>query len=162
MELSVEEIQRVYETRQARFSLAAAALVKDPEAGRDAVQAGFAHALLERRKWRGGAPEAWLWRIVERKALDELRRRRRAVSLDEEFEAEALLSDEHPEVVAAIAALAPRRRLMIFLHYFADLPYAEVGRLCGVSEGTVAATLAQARQQLQERLAPWAAEEVKR
>ena len=50
---------------------------------------------------------------------------------------------------------------MVFLHYFADLSYGEVGRLCGVSEGTVAATLAQAREQLQERLAPWRAEEVK-
>lgn len=161
MELSVEEIERVYEARHARFLLAVIALVKDPEVARDAVQAGFAQALVVRRRWRGGAPEAWIWRIVERKALDELRRRRRVVSLDEDFEGEALLADAHPEVVAAIAALAPRRKLMVFLHYFADLAYEDVARICGVSEGTVAATLAQARAELHEHLSEWRAEEVK-
>ena len=161
MELSVAEIERVYETRQARFFLAAAALLKDPEAARDAVQSGFAQAMVDRGRWRGGAPEAWIWRIVERKSLDELRRRRRTVSLDEPFDAEALLADTSPEVVAAVAALAPRRRLMVFLHYFADLAYEEIARICAVSEGTVAATLAQARAELHEHLVSRGAEEVK-
>jgi RNA polymerase sigma factor (sigma-70 family) len=161
MELPVAEIERVYKTRQARFFLAAAALMKDPDAARDAVQSGFAQALVDRGKWRGGAPEAWIWRIIERRALDELRRRRRTASLDEAFDAEALLADTHPEVVAAVAALAPRRRLMVFLHYFADLAYEDIARICAVSEGTVAATLAQARAELHEQLVGWAAEEVK-
>lgn len=152
MELAVAEIERVYETRQGRFFLAAAALLKDRDAAHDAVQSGFAQALVDRRKWRGGEPEAWIWRIVERKALDELRRRSRAVPLDESFDVEALLADTHPEVVAAVAALAPRRRLMVFLHYFADVTYDDIARICGVSAGTVAATLAQARAELHEQL----------
>ena len=160
MELPLAEIERVYRARQARFFVAVAALMKDPDAARDAVQSGFARALVDRRKWRGGAPEAWIWRIIERKALDELRRRRRSVSLDEAFDAEALLAETHPEVLAAVAALPPRRRLMVFLHYFADLAYEDIARICGVSEGTVAATLAQARAELHEGLVGWGAEEV--
>jgi DNA-directed RNA polymerase specialized sigma24 family protein len=41
---------------------------------------------------------------------------------------------------------------MVFLHYFADLAYPDIAKLCGVSDGTVAATLAQARAELYELL----------
>jgi DNA-directed RNA polymerase specialized sigma24 family protein len=37
---------------------------------------------------------------------------------------------------------------MVFLRYYADLSYSEIAEACGVSEGTVAAALAQARQAL--------------
>ena len=50
MELSIEEIQQVYEARQTGFVLAATALLKNSEAARDAVQEGFAQALVARRK----------------------------------------------------------------------------------------------------------------
>jgi DNA-directed RNA polymerase specialized sigma24 family protein len=39
---------------------------------------------------------------------------------------------------------------MIFLRYYADLSYAQIAEACGVSEGTVAATLAHARDDLLE------------
>jgi RNA polymerase sigma-70 factor (ECF subfamily) len=57
-----------------------------------------------------------------------------------------------PAVTEALRALAPRRRLVVFLHYFADLSYAEIAELCEVSEGTVAATLAQARERVRAAL----------
>ena len=53
---------------------------------------------------------------------------------------------------AAIRALSPRRRLIVFLRYFADLPYAQIAEICHVSEGTVAATLSQAHEQLADAL----------
>lgn len=152
MELSVEAIRRVYEARQGGFFLGVVALLNDPEAARDAVQEGFAQALRDRRTWRGGTPEAWIWRIIERKALDEIRRGRRAPSTSESFDAAELLTEDGPRLAAAISALSPRRRIIVFLHYYADLPYAEIARLCGISEGTVAATLAQARVELAEHL----------
>src|SRR5450759_3094849 len=148
MELSIEEIQQVYEARQTGFVLAATALLKNSEAARDAVQEGFAQAVVARRKWRGGSAEAWIWKIVQRKALDEIRRRQRAVGLDQEFETRGLLSENHSGLAEAVAALPPRRRAMVFLHYFADLAYPDIAKLCGVSDGTVAATLAQARAEL--------------
>jgi RNA polymerase sigma factor (sigma-70 family) len=145
-------VKSVYERRYGGFVLGASALLRDADGARDAVQDGFAQALLDRHKWRGGTPEAWIWRIIERKVLDELRRRKRTVSLDEDFDAAVLLPDGDPAVVAAVKSLAPRRRLLVFLHYFADLPYAEIALLCGLAEGTVAATLSQARADLHERL----------
>lgn len=122
-----------------------------PEAAHDVVQEAFARALIERNRFRGGRPEAWVWRIVEREAL----RRRRAgrhLPLEDTFAPE-LIQDEHdPALVAAVRGLAPRRRLVVFLQYFADLSYAEIARLCGIAEGTVAATLFQAHADLRRAL----------
>ena len=151
-DLDEAAVKSVYERRYGGFVLGATALLRDADGARDAVQDGFAQALLDRHKWRGGTPEAWIWRIIERKVLDELRRRKRTVSLDEGFDAAALLPDDDSGVAAAVKALSSRRRLLVFLHYFADLPYADIARLCGLSEGTVAATLSQARADLHERL----------
>jgi RNA polymerase sigma factor (sigma-70 family) len=51
-----------------------------------------------------------------------------------------------------LRALTPKRRLVVFLRYFADLQYSEIARICGMSEGTVAATLSQARDAIRETM----------
>jgi RNA polymerase sigma factor (sigma-70 family) len=153
MGLSSEEIARVYERRQPGFVLAVAAMLDDRDAARDVVQDGFARALLRRHRCRGAVPEAWIWRIVEREAFGELRRRGRTLSLERDFDARLVPSEENPALAAAVKALPPRRRLVVFLRYFADLPYADIARICDMREGTVAATLAQAHDELQRRLA---------
>jgi RNA polymerase sigma factor (sigma-70 family) len=56
--------------------------------------------------------------------------------------------ERDPLLADAIRSLAPRRRLMVFLRYFAGLSYADIAEACDVSEGTVAAALAQARDAL--------------
>ena len=48
--------------------------------------------------------------------------------------------------------LPPQRRIAIFLRYFADLSYAQIGEVLGIAEGTVAATLSQAHEQLAAEL----------
>jgi RNA polymerase sigma factor (sigma-70 family) len=151
MALSPEEIERVYERRYAGFRLGACAILNDFDAAHDAVQDGFARALVYREKCRSSSPEAWIWRMIERKALDELRRRRTG-RLEDAFDADLIASESDPALAAAVKQLAPRRRLVVFLRYFADLPYADIARVCGMSEGTVAATLAQARAELLRRL----------
>ena len=60
--------------------------------------------------------------------------------------ARAVVADA--ELRAAVRTLPPKRRLIVFLRYFADLPYADIAAICEVSEGTVAATLSQARAEL--------------
>ncbi len=56
--------------------------------------------------------------------------------------------DTDPTLAAAVRELPPQRRMAIFLRYFADLSYAEIGETLGIAEGTVAATLSQAHRQL--------------
>ena len=146
-----EAIERVYQARYAGFRRAVAAVLGDADAAHDAVQDGFARALAESRQFRGGSLEAWIWRIVLRKALD-LRRARRPDSIDDSLEPEWIESDGDPALAAAIRALPPRRRLVVFLRYFADLRYADIAELCGIDEGTVAATLAAAHADLRRAL----------
>ena len=52
----------------------------------------------------------------------------------------------------ALRALPPRRRLIFFLRYFANMSYQEIAAVCEISEGTVAASLAQARATVVEAL----------
>jgi RNA polymerase sigma factor (sigma-70 family) len=152
MGLSTEEIERVYEQRYAGFRLGVSAILNDFDAAHDAVQDGFARALVYREKCRSNSPEAWIWRIIERKAFDELRSRRRTGRVEDAFDADLVPSESNPALATAVKRLPPRRRLVVFLRYFADLPYADIARLCGMSEGTVAATLAQAHAELLQRL----------
>ena len=61
--------------------------------------------------------------------------------------------ERDPELAEAVKKLPPRRRLIVFLRYFADLSYDEIADICGISEGTVGAALAHARSALAEQLA---------
>jgi RNA polymerase sigma factor (sigma-70 family) len=70
----------------------------------------------------------------------------------EAFEPVVVEPERDPELEAALRSLPPRKRLVVFLRYFADLSYADIAEACGISEGTVAATLAQARATLLEEL----------
>ena len=62
--------------------------------------------------------------------------------------AQPILARRHPALAAAVRALPPQRRTAVFLRYFGELSYAEIGEVLGIAEGTVAATLSQAHEQL--------------
>jgi RNA polymerase sigma factor (sigma-70 family) len=146
-----QAIERLYRERYVNFRNAMATVTGNYETAKDAVQEGFARALRKRRQFRGeGSLEAWVWRIVLRAALESPRGRE--APLGELPEAEFVEPNRDPALTAALRTLSPRRRLIVFLHYYADLPYAEIADVCGISEGTVAATLAQARMSLIEVL----------
>ena len=139
----LDELEALYRTKLPEFRRAAAAIAGDEEAGRDAVQEAFAAAVRRRRTWRRRGPlEAWVWRIVVNKARDARRRRpcsvepHRAVNL--------------PDV--PLDALTERQREIVFLHYFADLDYAEIAHALRISVGTVGATLNAARKTLRTAL----------
>jgi RNA polymerase sigma factor (sigma-70 family) len=48
--------------------------------------------------------------------------------------------------------LTDRQRLIVFLHYYADLDYRRIAQILGISEGTVGATLSAARSALRDQL----------
>jgi RNA polymerase sigma-70 factor (ECF subfamily) len=100
----------------------------------------------------------WLKRIVLNLASDELRRLRRGEISDgwmTEWRAaptpEAGL--QSAELLEALRALAPSRRLVIVLHYWLDLSIDEISALLDVPFGTVASRLSRARAELREALA---------
>jgi len=149
---SKEELEELYRERYLGFRRALATVTGGYESAHDVVQEAFARALAKRRDFRGEAPlAAWVWRIALRIAIDESKKPvwpTADVMLDP-----TLVEPAHdPDLAAALRTLPPRRRLVFFLRYFADLSYEEIAAVCGVSEGTVAATLAQSRAAVAEAL----------
>jgi len=151
MDGAARELEALYETRYVSFRNALATVTGSRESARDAVQEAFARALagLEGRR-PDGCLAAWVWKIAYRVALEQ--RRRDFASAAGEPEAQLLEPARDPQLEAAIRRLSPRRRLIVFLRYFGDFSYAEIAAACDVSEGTVAATLAQAHAELRAEL----------
>jgi RNA polymerase sigma factor (sigma-70 family) len=147
-----QALETLYRERAGAFRDAVAAISGSREAAGDVVQDAFAQALVRRGDFRGdGSLEGWVWRIVLRQALGSRRRRRWPLLRGDEPVAKAAGTsplERDPALARAVRALAPRRRLFVFLHYYADLSYAQIAEACDVAEDTVAAALAQARAEL--------------
>jgi RNA polymerase sigma factor (sigma-70 family) len=140
-------IERLYRERYTRFLNGVAPVAGGYEAARDAVQEGFARALRMSSQYSGrGSLEGWVWRIVLRTALEPLRPGAE-VPLDA-ADPTFIEPERDLALAAAVRALPPRRRLIVFLRYFADLPYQTIAEVLEIDAGTVAATLAQARHAL--------------
>jgi len=144
---TTEPLEQLYRDRYRTFRDVLAGVVGSQDLAREVVQEAFARALRERRRFRGeGSLEAWVWRIALNVALKTRHELRREWALDWELPADPDGPDR--DVRSAVEALPPRRRLVIFLRYYADLSYAEIADVMGVAEGTVAAALAQAKAEL--------------
>jgi RNA polymerase sigma factor (sigma-70 family) len=158
----VERIAAAYELRFAQYVRVATAIAGDRERGRDAVQDAFARAIAGCLAYRGDGPlEAWLWRAVTNAARNQRRAKGSAVTVstleDESGEELGAGGDEEAAVRRHLAALPERQRLVLFLRYYADLSYSEIGEALGLRTGTVSATLAAAHRTLRGRLQPVAA-----
>ena len=140
-QLAAGELDRAYR-------LAGLLLGDQPEA-EDATQ----EALV--RAWRAAGtlrdPEgfqAWFDRILVNICRDRLRRRGRVrfIQLDAVAEPVAEVDPfrsvlERDEVVRAMTLLDPDQRVVVVLHYFADLTLAAVAQRTGWPEGTVKSRL---------------------
>ena len=148
MKENAEALEQLYRDQYRNYRDIMAGVVGSHDLAREVVQEAFARALRQQRRFRGeGSLEAWVWKIALNVAFKMRRELRREWSLDEK-EAAAREPAPDEEVRDALRALPPRRRLVVFLRYFADLSYAEIAGIAGISEGTVAATLAQAKEEL--------------
>jgi len=136
---TLRDIEVVYRARFVEFCSVAAAILRDREAGRDAVQEAFAKAVRNRRDFRrDGSLDAWLWRAVVNTALSE-RRKRGAPELSEQ--GPAADETDRDDVRAVIQQLPERQRLVVFLRYWADLDYSAIAEALAIAPGTVAAAL---------------------
>jgi RNA polymerase sigma factor (sigma-70 family) len=149
---TVDELESLYRADLPRFIRAAAAIVGDETAGRDAVQEAFAQAVDKRASFKGEAAlEAWVWRIVINEALA-MRRRRPPEGHWPAGNGTAPATEQGAEqdgvVRAWVTSLPERQRLAVFLRYFADLDYRSIATALDVEVGTVSATLAAAHAAL--------------
>jgi DNA-directed RNA polymerase specialized sigma24 family protein len=141
----LDELEALYRAKLPEFRRVAAAIARDRELGRDAVQEAFASAVRQRRKFRrSGTLEARVWRIVVNAARDA--RRRQGVPPPHE----PATNGHRP--VLPLDLLTERQREIVFLHYYADLDYAAIAAALEISTGTVGATLNAARRTLRQAL----------
>jgi RNA polymerase sigma-70 factor, ECF subfamily len=145
------ELEDLYRRRNGAFQVMLASVTGSVESACDVVQEAFVRALRDQNGFRGeGSLEAWVWRIAFRVAIGS--RGSRELVVDEVPEVAFVDESRDLALATAVRDLPPQRRLAIFLRYFADLSYADIGAVLGVSEGTVAATLSQAHRQLADTL----------
>ncbi len=106
----------------------------------------------------------WLYRITVNLCLDTRSRLSRLPLIPEEegwpervagpaVEDEAEGREVSRLVARAVTALPPRQRAMAVLRFYQDLPYQEIARIMGCSEGTVKATMFAALRKLRRALA---------
>jgi RNA polymerase sigma-70 factor, ECF subfamily len=145
------ELEDLYRRRNGAFQVMLASVTGSVESACDVVQEAFVRALRDQNGFRGeGSLEAWVWRIAFRVAIGS--RGSRELVVDGVPEVAFVDESRDLALATAVRDLPPQRRLTIFLRYFADLSYADIGAVLGVSEGTVAATLSQAHRQLADTL----------
>jgi RNA polymerase sigma-70 factor, ECF subfamily len=141
------DLEDLYRRRHGAFQVMLASVTGSVESARDVVQEAFAQALRDQNGFRGqGSLEGWVWRIAFRVAVGS--KGSRELAVDGVPEVAFVDEGRDPTLAAAMRALPPQRRMAIFLRYFADLSYAEIGEVLGIAEGTVAATLSKAHEQL--------------
>jgi RNA polymerase sigma-70 factor (ECF subfamily) len=148
MATTLAEIEAVYRASVHRYRGVAAAIVRDRDVACDLVQDAFASAVRRRSRFRGDGPlEAWLWRAVVNAALSHTRRRRPDPSPIRE-----VADPPRGDVRDAVAALPERQRVAVFLRYYADLDYREIGEILGITDGTARASVHAAHATLRRHL----------
>lgn len=121
----------------------------------DAVAEAFARALASWRKVEAlDYRDAWVLRVTAHVAID-ITRRRRPPDVPEGVEDMTNSTLDRIALAAALAALAPRQRDVITLHYLAGLSVEQVADALRLSVNTVKTHNARALEALRARLGSW-------
>jgi RNA polymerase sigma factor (sigma-70 family) len=151
----VDALRVAYDAHAPSLLRLATALTADRALAEDLVHDAFVRLHRAPAPPAPGAEGAYLRRIVTNLAHDHHRHgavvRRLAPGPHEpapSAEVDALGGDRARAVAAAVAALPPRQRDCVALHYFAGLPDAAVAGELGISVGSVKTHLHRARAAL--------------
>jgi RNA polymerase sigma factor (sigma-70 family) len=152
-------VRALFEANYLALVRLAMRLVDDQNSAEDLVQDVF--AALSRRPVRIDDPPAYLRRAVVNRSRSVLRRRgvARAFLRDhagkhagepvaEPADGPALRDAARASMLAAIATLPRRQREVVVLHYYEDLPVAQIAALLRVSPGVVSSALHRAHSRL--------------
>ena len=158
--VTTSDFSRFYDEEHARVYGSMLALCGDRELAADVTADAFAKALVSwRRVSPMERPGGWVYKV----ALNMMRRRFRRRARERELYAETIngidLVHGPPDVTGLdvwvhVRALPDRQRHTIVLRYVADLTEPEIAGVLGVSRGTVASNLADARRSLAAKLGP--------
>jgi RNA polymerase sigma-70 factor (ECF subfamily) len=123
----------------------------------DVLQDAYVRAFVSLPKFKGDAGlGTWLFRITYNACIDELRRSRRAVPLDQDATSSERgpgeLAVERQDLAAALRSLPTDQRAAVLLVDAYGFDYAEAAKVLGVREGTIGSRLSRARAALRRVL----------
>lgn len=161
---SFEQVYRDHAHRVYRYCLSQVGNVSDAEdLAAEVFAAAFAGYLTARLD--GGVVLPWLLRIAHNEVIDHRRKRTRRSALLTRFfggatdvdrsadvEGAVVLRDELHRALGALQELSERDRKLIGLRIAADLPYAEIGAVLGLSEHAATVATRRALERMRRRL----------
>ena len=136
-------------------------VVRDWHVAEDLTQQAFAKLYVAWPRVRVDTRMAYARRAVVNECLSHLRRRRPETPVAEPPETAVTSYDDVPDLGSALAALPDRQRAIVALRFLDDLSVAEVGRLLGITDGTVKSQTARALETLRRRLPDLSLEETR-
>jgi RNA polymerase sigma-70 factor, ECF subfamily len=155
----VADFDAIYERYHLRIYRSIFGVVLNEATAEDLTQETFERAYRTRNGYRGSAPVgAWLHRIAANLAISHIRRQSRARQLPfrlftrpenrgfDRVDASTLTQ-------RALASLRPKHRVVVILHFYAELTREEIAQVLGVPEGTVASRLANGLAVMRKTLA---------
>ena len=130
-----------------------ALVVRDLDEAEDICQAAYLAAYRSWHRYNGADIRAWLYSIAFRLALNELRRRKRALAhLGRMAEPIGATATVDPDLWAALADVEPRARAALLLNSLDGYTHVEIGLMLGVPAGTVGSWLTRTKARLREVL----------
>ena len=146
--MTIDDLWRTHADELVRF----ATLLAGPDDANDLVAEAFLR--LDATRSRVSNPRAYLFRSIRNAAVDRHRsterRRRRELLVAER--ATGQLPDHDPALVAAVRALSPQQRAVVYFAYWEDLTEPAIAEALGTTVGTVRRQLGRARQRLRKVL----------
>ncbi len=128
-------------------------VLRDYDAAQEITQEAFLKLLENWRKVSAyEQPEAWVRRVAIRMAVRYAGRESQRLARERAALWPPRTVEPDVDLAEAIAALAPRQRAAVVLHYYEDLPVLEVARVLNVSDSTIKQHLHRARARLAELL----------
>lgn len=151
------ELEQVYRLYRQQLFTCALAVTRCRDLAEDAIHEAFCR--LIRRERKPMDLKVYVFRAVRNAALDQLRRRNPALTLDESiFETgdapgDQVATDEMRSILrGALSSLPERERETIIQHVYGDLTFREIARIRGVPAGTVAAWYYKGLKTLESKL----------
>ncbi|MDL4775958.1 MULTISPECIES: SigE family RNA polymerase sigma factor [Thermomonosporaceae] len=150
---SRESFTRFVAARSRGLMRTAYVLTGDQHSAEDLLQTALTKTAA---RWRhiDGNPEAYVRRAMYNEQVNRWRRRRREASMavlpERAGDDPADAVDLRLALEQALLALPPRKRAVLVLRYFEDLPEAEVAAIMGCSVGTVRSQTHRAIARLRE------------
>jgi RNA polymerase sigma-70 factor, ECF subfamily len=139
----------IFQLRVSTVQRYVGSIVRDPERTQDAVAETFIDVWKSLPKLRDAERfDGWLLKIAHRRSMDELRKVRPSVALEDAPEVVDERRDSSPEAVAeasadaevvrgALAELPEPQREVVTLRYLQDLSYSEIAKQVGRSNDAV-------------------------